>query len=48
VAATKFTLSHTNAVETAALDGGAWQPSLPLSNLVMLPLTRRTRSINAQ
>jgi hypothetical protein len=42
-----FTLYHTNAIDTAILAGGAWQPQLPLSNLYSPQPTRRARSVNA-
>lgn len=43
-----FTLYHTNAIETAVLGGGAWQPNLPLANLFTPTTTKRARSVNTQ
>ena len=44
----KFTLYHTNAIDTATFAGGAWQPALPLSNLYSPRPTKRARSVDAQ
>jgi hypothetical protein len=43
----KFTLYHTNAIDTAVLGGGSWQPNLPLSNLLSPRTTQRARSTSA-
>lgn len=42
-----FVLYHTNAIDTAALAGGSWQPNLPLTNLYSPSTTKRARSTNA-
>lgn len=43
-----FTIYHTNKIDSALFNGGAWQPSLPLSNLYVPTMTRRARSVDTQ
>lgn len=43
-----FTLYHSNALDSGVIEGGSWEPNLPLANLYIATTTRRARSTDAQ
>jgi len=43
-----LTIYHDNAINSAVLSGGNWQPNLPLANLYSPRTTKRARSVTTQ